>query len=80
MSNAGVWPNFMDRNNIRNDGKACKHHTYGKVEASKPKASLSIYTIAIQNISDVAMEAQNSLRTTQNKNKIMLQQSQNMLG
>ena len=53
---------------------------YGMVGASKPKASLSIYNIAIQNISDMAMAAQNSPRTAQNKNKIMLEQNQNMLG
>lgn len=62
-----------------NEGKACKHHMYGMVEASKPKTSLSIYIIAIQSMSDMAMTAQNSPRTAQNKHKIMLEESQNML-
>ena len=53
---------------------------YGMVGATKPKTSLSIYTIAIQSMSDMAMAAQNSVRTPQNKNKIILEQSQNMLG
>ena len=75
MSNASVWPHFVDWNNIWNDGKACKHHMYGMVGASKPKASQSIYTIAIQNMSDMAMAAQNSPRTDQNKNKMMLEHS-----
>ena len=62
-----------------NEGKACKHHMYGMIEASKPKTSLSIYTIAIQSMSDMAMAAQNSPRTLQNKHKIKFEQSQNML-
>ena len=52
---------------------------YGMVGASKPKTSLSIYTIAIQSMSDMAMAAQNSPRTLQNEHKIKFEQSQNML-
>ena len=52
---------------------------YDMVGASKPKASLSIYTIAIQSMSDMAMAGQNSPRTAQNMNKISLDQSQNKL-
>ena len=62
-----------------NEGKACKHHMYDMIEASKPKTGLSIYTIAIQSMSDMVMEAQNSPRTLQNKHKIKFEQSQNML-
>ena len=62
-----------------NEGKACKHHMYDMIEASKLKTSLSIYTIAIQSMSDMVMAAQNSPRTLQNKHKIKFEQSQNML-
>ena len=63
----------MDWNNVQDDGTAWKHHMHGMVGASKPKASQSIYIIAIQNMSDMAMAAQNNPRIAQNKHKIMLE-------
>ena len=62
-----------------NDAKACKHHKYSMVGASKLKTSQGICTIAIQNMSHMAKATQNNPKACQNNAKTCMEYSQGKL-
>ena len=62
-----------------NDAKACKHHKYSMVWASKLKTSQGIFTIAIQNMIHMATETQKSPKACQNNAKTWKEYSQGKL-
>ena len=62
-----------------NDAKACKHHKYNMVGASKLKSSEAIYTIAIQSKPQKAKNTKNSPKACQNNAKTCMDYSQGKL-
>ena len=67
-------------NNIPNDAKTCKYLKLSMQETSKLKASQGYYTTSMHDKPQSTKKPQNRAKTAQNKNKIMLEHSQNMLG
>ena len=62
-----------------NDAKACKHHKYSMVVASKLKTSEAVYTIAIQSKPQKAKNTQKSPKACQNNAKTCMEYSQDKL-
>ena len=67
-------------NIILNDAKTCKYLKLSMQETSKLKASQGYYTTSMHDKLHPTKKPQNRAKITQNKNKIMLEHTQNMLG